>query len=329
MADALAARYREYGDPEALTVEEVPRPEPGRGEVLVEVRAAGINPIDTYVVSGSVAASDDPPAVAGSDLAGVVAETGADVDAFEPGDRVYATGLGVFSHGTLAEYVPVSADVLADLPESVSFEAGAAAAMPFATAWRGLVARGGLQLGETCLVAGAAGGVGHAGVQIADAAGATVVGLARPGETADFVRELGADAVVDYRSDDLSAELERAVGDGGLDVALETHADANLVPEIEAAARGGRVVVLGEEGPITVEPGPSMAAKIADLDVRFMSIVASREDRAPVLSSVADLLADGTFVPHVDSRFPLEDVSAAYRRLGESGVEGSVVVTVD
>lgn len=328
MENMRAARYHEHGDTELLTVEEVPRPDPGRGEVLVEVRAAGINPIDTYVVSGSVAASDEPPAVAGSDLAGVVAETGDDVDAFETGERVYATGLGVGSHGSLAEYVPVSADVLAHLPDPVSFAEGATA-MAFATAWRGLITRGELRLGETCLVAGAAGGVGHAGVQIADAAGATVVGLARPGETADFVRDLGADAVVDYRSDDLSDDIERAVGDGGLDVALETHADANLVPEIEAASRGGRVVILGEEGPITVSPGPSMAAKIADLDVRFMSIVASREDRAPILESVAELLADDTLTPRIDSRFPLEEVSSAYRRLSESGLEGCVVVTLD
>jgi NADPH2:quinone reductase len=330
MADQMrAVRYHEHGEPDVLTVDDVQKPTPGRGEVLVEVRAVGINPIDTYLMAGSVSPTDGLPAIAGSDLAGVVVDVGDDVEQFELGDRVYATALGLHDQGSLAEYAPVPADVLAPLPEPVSFSDGAAAAMPFATAWRGLIVRGELRLGETCLIAGASGGVGHAGVQVATAAGARTVGLARTGTTDEFVRELGADAVVDYRSDELADEISSAIGGDGLDVALETHADANVLPEIEAAARGARIVVLGEEAPISVPPEVAMSARIADIDVRFMSIAASRDDQAAVLRSVAPLLADNTFIPHVDSVFSLDEAGDAYRRLSESGLRGSVVVTLD
>lgn len=323
-----AARYHEHGDPSVLTVEDVDRPSPGAGEVLVEVRAAGVNPIDTYIVAGNVPPAYGLPGQAGSDLAGVVAETGSDVEGFAASDHVYATALGLFEPGSLAEYVAVPADVLAGLPESVPFDEGAAAAMAFATAWLGIVDRGDLTLGETCLVSGAAGGVGHAGVQVAREAGATVVALARgEGDERDRLHELGADAVVDYRADDLAAEVEAAVG--GIDVALESHADANLLPEIEAVRRGGRVVVIGEDDRIALDSGPAMTAKQADLDVRFTSLAASRGEQRRLLESAAAFLGDGTFEAHVDSRFPLADVTAAYDRLAESGRRGRVVVELD
>lgn len=226
-----AIRYHEYGGPDALTLDEVDHPAPSDGELLVAVRAASVNPIDTYVRSGDVG-STALPRVAGSDLAGVVTDVGADVTEFEPGDRVYATCRGVVDEGTLAELAVVPAAVAAELPSAVSFAEGAAAAMTFATAWHGLVERGGLSLGDTCLVSGAAGGVGHAAVQVAREAGATTVALARS-EQSEYLRGLGADAVVDYRTSDLGAALRDAV-DGEIDVALESHAGANLAADVDA-----------------------------------------------------------------------------------------------
>lgn len=321
-----AVRYREYGGPSVLTVEEVDRPEPASGEVVVDVRAAGINPIDTYLMAGSVEPLYGLPGQAGSDLAGVVAETGEGVTDFETGDRVFATALGLFQPGSLADFVAVDGDVLAHLPDSVSFAEGAAAAMPFATAWYGLVVRGDLRLGETCLVAGASGGVGHAGVQIARAAGTTVVGVASA-DAADFVEELGADAVVDYASDDVAGDIAERVG--ALDVALESHADSNLTAEVETARRGARIVVIGEEGDVTLDPGTAMTAKQADLDVRFMSVAASVDAQQHLLQQVAPLLADGTFEARIDGSYPLERAADAYERLAESGARGSVVVELE
>lgn len=321
-----AVRYHEHGDQTVLSVDEVERPEPAQEEVLVDVRAAGINPIDTYIMAGNVSPTYGLPGQAGSDLAGVVTKCGPGVSEFEEGDRVFATALGLFQPGSLADYVTVSSELLGHLPDSVSFSEGAAAAMGFVTAWYGLVDRGQLQIGETCLVAGASGTVGHAGVQIGRAAGATVVGLAS-NDAREFVEELGADVVIDYRTEDLEGTLVEAVG--GIDVALESHADANLHAEIKAANRGGRIVIIGEEGNLTLDPGIAMTAKQADLDIRFMSIAASTSVQQRILNKIGLLLADGTFETRIDSRFDLEETVNAYEYLIESDSRGSVVVELD
>lgn len=326
MAEMRAVRYHDHGDPSTLAVETVPRPSPDPEEVLVDVRAAGINPIDTYIIAGNVPPAGGLPAIAGSDLAGVVSGVGNRVSNFEIGDRVYATALGVHSQGSLADYAVVPASVLAPLPETVSFAKGAAAAMSFATAWRGLRDRGGLQIGDRCLVSGAAGGVGHAAVQVAKAAGSHVIALARP-ETADFVRALGADVVLDYRRDDLATAVNDASG-GQLDVVLETHADSNIKPEISAAGSNARIVVLGEESPISIDSATAMTAKQADLDVRFMSLAAATAAQAPTLDAVAPFLAEGQLEAQIDSRFEVDQATAAYNRLGEPGLHGRVVVDI-
>jgi NADPH2:quinone reductase len=238
---------------------------------------------------------------------------------------VFATGLGLFEAGTYAEYVAAPAESLAPLPDEVSFVDGAAAAMAFATAWRGLVGRGELEVGDACLVQGGAGGVGHAAVQIAAHAGATVVATASSDEA--FVRGLGADAVVDYRDDDVADRIREAAG-GDVDVVLETHAAATIGTELDILGRGGRIVVLGEEGPIRIDPGASMTGKIADADVRFMSIMASRDDQVPILERVGPLLADGTFEVEIEATYPLAEAADAQRHVLSSGSRGKVVLEV-
>lgn len=324
-----AIRYHDHGDESVLTLETVERPEPAPDQALVRIEAASVNPIDTYVREGNVSPPDGLPHVGGSDLAGVVEAVGDDVTAFESGDRVFATGLGLFTPGTYAEYTVAPVDQLAPLPDDVSFREGAAAAMAFATSWRALVTRGRLQLGDVALVHGASGGVGHAGVQVADAAGAYVVGTAREGEPADLARSAGADAVVDYRSDDLGSDLAEAAGGREIDVVLEPHADAHLEANLERLARGGRIVVIGEEEPITLDAGVSMTAKQADADFRFMSLMASPDDQAPILRQVGERLADGTFTVEIESVFGLDELPEAHRELMSSGTVGKIVIEPD
>lgn len=323
-----AIRYHEHGGADVLTMDDVPEPTPGPGEVTVRVHAAGVNPIDTYVREGNVSPEGGLPHIGGADVAGVVEEVGEGVDAFEPGDRVFATGLGLFEPGTYAEYVAVPEEKLAPLPESVSFEEGAAAAMAFATAWRGLVTRGELSVGDVCLVQGGSGGVGHAGVQIARHAGATVVATAREGDPAEMVRELGADAVVDYRAEDLPAEIREATGGDPVDVVLEPHAASNLVDDLDVLVRGGRIALIGEDDEIRIPPGASMTGKIADADLRFMSIMASTNDQGPILRSVAPLLGDGTFEARVAKTYPLSEAAAAQRDVLSGGTLGKIVLEV-
>ncbi|MDZ5809946.1 NADPH:quinone reductase [Halorubrum sp. AD140] len=321
-----AVRYHEHGDESVLTPETVDRPDPAPGEALVKVEAASVNPIDTYVREGHVAPPSGLPHVGGSDLAGVVEAVGDGVTAVAPGDRVFATGLGLFSPGTYAEYTVAPVEQLAPLPEAVSFRDGAAAAMAFATAWRALVTRGDLRLGDVALIHGASGGVGHAAVQVAVAAGATVVGTARDGDPAAFARELGADAVVDYRSEDLEGDVAAATDGRAVDVVFEPQADAHLSANLARLARGGRIVVIGENGPITLDGGLPMAAKKADADLRFMSVMASPGDQAPILERVGERLADGTFTVAIDSVFGLEAAAEAQAEVLSPGTIGKVVL---
>jgi NADPH2:quinone reductase len=208
--------------------------------------------------------------------------------------------------------------MLAPLLESVPFRTGAGAAMAFATAWRALVSRGELSLGDACLVHGASSGVGHAA-----AAGSDVVGTAREGDPTSLVRSLGADGMVDYRSKDLADELA-AVTDGcPLDVVFEPHADSNLGTDLARLARGGKIVVIGENSPITLDGDTSMTAKQADADLRFMSIVASPDDQAPILRRVRKRLADGVATVEIDRMFELDGLSGTH--VHSPGALGKVV----
>ncbi|QLG29501.1 NADPH:quinone reductase [Halorarum halophilum] len=319
-----AVRIDDHGGPDILAEAEVATPEPGHGEVLVRTVAASVNPIDTYVREGAAEPADGLPHVVGSDVAGVVVAAGAGVDEFAPGDRAFATGLGLFEQGSYAEYVPVPADRLAHLPEAVPFRTGAAAAMVYPTAWRALVDRGGLTVGDACLIQGGAGGVGNAAVQIARHAGTEVVATARP-DDAELVEDAGADAVVDYRADDMAGAV-RAAGVDAVDVVLETHADRNLAGDLDLLSRGGRVVVIGEEAPIELSPSLSMDAKIADADLRFMSIVASAEDQKRLLERTAPRLADGTFDVRVADVYPFPEAAEAHRAVESTGTGGKVLL---
>ena len=324
-----AIRYHEHGSEDVLSMDSIPEPTPESDELKVRVHAASVNPIDTYVREGNVPPQGGLPHVGGADVAGVVEEAGDDTNMFEPGDRVFATGLGLFNPGTYAEYVTVPESRLAPLAQSVSFQHGAAAAMAFATSWRGLITRGDLSIGDICLVHGGSGGVGHAGVQIARYAGATVVATAREGEPTEMVRELGADAVVDYRTDDLSTEVRKKIDGNAVDVILESHAGSNIVADLNMLARGGRITVIGEDTDIHIPPEASMSGKIADVDIRFMSIMASTEDQGPILRSIAPLLGDGTFEVQVAETYPLAEVPRAQRDVMTGKNLGKVVITIE
>ncbi|MFB6305126.1 MAG: NADPH:quinone reductase [Haloferacaceae archaeon] len=319
-----AARYHEFGGSDVLTVEDAPKPEPGPGEALVEVRAAGVNPIDAKLREGVVSPAPDLPHVAGVDLAGVVRAAGAGVD-LSPGDRVFGTGFGWQDPGTFAEYAAVPADRLATIPESVSFVDAGASAMVLSTAFRSLVTRGDLAAADACLVHGGAGGVGHVAVQLAASAGATVVATGREAD-AEAIRGFGADAVVDYRADDVGEAVRDAVGP--VDVVLETHLGANLEADLTAIGRGGRVVAIGQGEPVTLDPGTALGAMFDDADLRFASTMASTDDHRRVLDRCARLLADGSVSPAIAATYPLDEAAAAMDHAVRSGVTGKVVIDV-
>jgi NADPH:quinone reductase-like Zn-dependent oxidoreductase len=296
-----AVRFHETGGPEVLKVEETERPDPGDGEVLIRVRAASVNPIDWKQRSGY--AEVPLPAVPGRDLAGTVEES--NDSRFSPGDNVFGN-----PGGTYAEYVAAPGDFLAKMPADLSFEQAAAIPVAGLTAWQGLFDKGGLESGQTALISGAAGGVGHFAVQFARVAGAQAVGTASA-RNRDFVLGLGADRCVDYTSEDVS----QVVSD--VDVALDTvggDVTATLVPTLR---EGGAIVTIASAPP--EEAAAERGARA------IMHVTSPSPDQ---LTRIAELVLAGEVRIEITEVLPLNDVQRAHE-LSETGhVRGKIVLTV-
>ena len=316
-----AVRFHEHGGPEVLVVDDVARPSPAPGEVLVEVEAAAINPVDTYFREGSYDLAT-LPWIAGSDVAGVVAAVGDGVDRFAVGDRVFGTGLGKDLPGTCAEFVAVPESHLAILPENADFAAGAAVALVGVTAWDTLIRACDLTATDRALVHGGSGGVGHVAVQIAATAGARVTTTAAP-QYHDRLAALGADATLDYDQSDLEAAVEAA---GAPDVVLDHRLDEYLPLDAAVAAHGARIGAIGNEADAATFPDVS-ACRGKALTVHHVSMF-NVPAYAPVLERLASMLDRGELEPAVARTYSLADVPAAQRDVLEESFLGKLVVDV-
>ncbi|WP_255194282.1 NADPH:quinone reductase [Natronobeatus ordinarius] len=317
-----AVRLHEHGGPDVLNVEDVDRPEPGADELLIEVAAAGVNPVDTYFRDGSY----EPvsvPFTPGVDVAGVVAETGSAVEGFDEGDRVFGTGIGnAAAQGAYAEYATVPTDRVVHLPDGVNAAEAGAAGVVAGTAWRALIDHANLRPAEYCLVHGGSGGVGHAAIQIASAVSARVITTAAP-EYHDDLEALGADTVLDYGRDDLADAVLEA-SDGGVDVILDHRLDDYLQFDADVAATSARVVGIGENSP---DPGFSNdgAARSKDVSYQFMSMFNTPDLRVP-LRGVGSLMETGALSIELEESYDLAEAGEAQRAVMEESVFGKLVL---
>ena len=317
-----AVRFHSHGGTDVLQTDEIDRPEPKANEVLVAVDGAAVNPVDTYFREGSY----EPftlPMIPGIDAAGEVAAVGDDTTGFRPGDAVIATGIGKEHYGGYAEYAAIPDDRVVTLPEGVDTVAAGAAGVAAVTAWRALIDHADLGIGDRCLIHGGAGGVGHAAIQIAAAAGAEVITTASPGYH-DAVAGLGADVVFDYHRDDL-AEAVVAASDGGVDVILDHRMHEYLQFDADVAATGCRVVGIGEKDP-QVGFTQSSAVRGKDLQLTLMSMFNTPDLREP-LDNVGKLLASGELNITVARQYDLDEAAEAQRAVLEDSFLGKLVIT--
>lgn len=317
-----AVRFHEHGGPDVLTVDEIDRPDATGHDVIVAVHGAGVNPVDTYFREGSY----EPftlPMIPGIDVAGEVVEVSEYVEDYEVGDLVYGTGIGKDHYGGYAEYAAVPVDRLAKLPAGVDPVAAGGAGVAAVTAWRALIDHATLQVAETCLIHGGSGGVGHAAVQLAAAAGAHVITTGRP-EYHDRLTDLGADDVFDYRRADLDDAIVEA-SDGGVDVILDHRMHEYLGFDATVAATGCRVVGIGEKGAEVGFP-QSAAARSKDLQLTMMSMFNTPDFRVP-LSGLASLMGDGDLSIEVARTYDLDEAAEAQRAVLEDSVLGKLVIT--
>lgn len=322
-----AAYIDAVGPADVIRYGELPVPSHGPTDVLVRVRAAAVNPVDTFVRSGAYATPLPFPFVLGRDLAGEVVAAGPGAVGFAPGRPVWCNSLGhAGRQGAAAQYAVVAADRLYPAPPGVDEEHLVAAAHPAASAWLALFRHGRLNAGETVYVGGAAGNVGGAAVALAAAAGARVVCTARA-EDAPAVRDLGAAEVLDYREPDLTGRLRRTAPDG-FDVHLDTSGHGVLADAVELLAHGGRMVAmvgLGG-GPGELSPG-RLYTKDASI-VGFAISNAGVSDLARAARAVGRLLRDSPWRPRIAGRLPLSRTAEAHRRLEAGEVRGRLVLTV-
>jgi NADPH2:quinone reductase len=302
-------------------VQEVPDPRPDSGQVLVRVKAAGINPVDTYIRAGAYARKPNLPYTPGTDAAGIVEAIGADVKSFKVGDRVYTNGsiTGVCAELTLCEESRVH-----HLPAKTSFAQGAALGVPYGTAYRALFQRGGGRAGETVLVHGATGGVGIACVQLARAAGFTVIGTGGTEKGRAMVAEQGAHHVLDHRAPGYAKQLMDFTGGRGVDLIAEMLANVNLAQDLTMLAPAGRVVVVGNRGNIEINPREAMVREASILGLTLFA--ATEAELREAHRAIVAGLENGTLRPIIGHELPMTEAPRSHRLVMEPGAFGKIVL---
>ncbi|MCX8092320.1 MAG: NADPH:quinone reductase [Verrucomicrobiae bacterium] len=317
-----AAYYLQTGPPEVLTVGELPTPKPGPTQCLVRVGAADVNPIDTYIRAGLVPATLTFPHIPGCSLAGTVIETGPQVARFKPGDRVWATNLGVAGRpGTLAEFAAVEESLLYPIPPGVRDEDAAALALVGMTAHIGLFRKARLQPGETLLVNGGAGGVGSAVVQMARIAGARVIATAGSDAKVAACRELGAELALNYKTQDLAAAV-KAFAPDGLNVWWETSREPDFERAIPLLALRGRMIVMAGRDARPVFPVGPFYTRDATL-LGFVLFNAAPHEQRAAAEDMNRWMAEGRLKARIDRILPLSEAATAHRLQEESTIQRS------
>jgi NADPH:quinone reductase len=319
-----AARCVQYGPPSSVVIEEVPDPAPGPGEAVVRVAAAGVNYPDALIVGNRYQASAPLPFTPGSEFAGVVSAVGPSTDRVRVGDRVRGGGFV----GAFAELVLASESSLAPVADGVEFGVAAAYGVTYETAYHSLVTVGRVQPGEWVAVLGAAGGVGSAAVQLAHVLGARVVAAASSAAKLEVCRAMGADAVIDYETEDLKERL-KVLTDGGADVVVDPVGGPYAEQALRATRWGGRFVTVGfASGEIPRIPLNLVLLKgVIVTSFEFRGFATHRpEAMAHATAELRDMLASGRIRPHISAVYPLDATATALEDVLERRATGKVLI---
>jgi NADPH2:quinone reductase len=316
-----AIRVHQFGGPEVLKLEEVPTPKPAAGQVLVRIHAAGVNPYDTYMRSGTYAQKPPLPYTPGSDAAGVIEAVGEGVKKVKPGDRVYTAKTIT---GAYAEYALTLEEQVHSLPAKINFNQGAGVWVPYGTAYHALIHSAKAHASETVLVHGASGGVGTAAVQMAHAMGLTVFGTAGTQKGLELVKREGAHQVFDHTKTGYLEEILKATGGHGLDIILEMLANVNLAHDLKLLAIRGRVIVIGNRGEVTINARELMGRRASIRAFTLWGITPAEE--AEIHAGLIAGLENGTLRPVVGKELPLAEAARAHKEILEPGAAGKMVL---
>jgi len=326
-----AMTIKGFGGPEVFGISSLPVPECGKGQVLIRVAASTVNPIDYKIRSGLLEAIAPESGILGFDVAGTIEETGEGVSDLQPGDEVFGCTGAVLEHsGSLAEFQVADATLLSKKPSNLSLEEAVALPLVSITAWDALIRGAVIREGERVLVHGAAGGVGHVGIQLAKNAGADVYATVSSGEKADIARTLGAQPI-NYKEQSVEQYVEEHTGGRGFDVVFDTVGGENLTRSLEAAALEGRVTSVNTR---TTADLSLLHQKALSLHVVFMVIpilynqVEGKARHGEILRNITNRVEREEFRPLIhEQRFSFEDVGQAHTLLEQGKATGKIVLT--
>ncbi|OOG86148.1 NADPH:quinone oxidoreductase [Pseudomonas sp. A25(2017)] len=313
---------KSFGGSGSFEFRDVPKPVPHTGQVLVRVHATSINPLDYQVRRGDYPDLVQLPAITGHDVSGVVEEVGPGVTTFAPGDEVWYTPQIFDGPGSYAEYHVAAETIIGKKPPSLSHLEAASLSLVGGTVWEALIVRAALRVGESILIHGGAGGVGHVAIQMAKAIGARVFTTVRE-INAEFVRSLGADVVIDYEKEDYVDAIMRETGGRGVDVVFDTIGGNTLSRSPDALAQLGRVVSIVD----IAQPQNLVQAWGKNASYHF---VFTRQNRGK-LDELSTLVERGQLRPHVGAVYSLADIALAHARLESpnNGVQGKIAIAVE
>lgn len=324
--------YHETGGVDVLKYEDVAEPEIGADDVLVRVKAAALNHLDLRLRSGKSPRPVDLPHVGGIDIAGDVEKVGENVADLQPGTRVVVdptvktpkgpSVIGVNRWGGLAEFVTVPATNVVPIPDEVSYDDVSALPICYVTAWYGLIDRGGMEQKETVLVHAAGSGTGSAAVQVAKELGAKVIATAGSDEKLEKVKELGADATINYNTSDFAEEVKNITEGKGVDLIFDQIGASAWENNLKSLSAGGRILLVGVVG------GGQETLNFGPIIMRDLSVLGVTVFRAPRrnLITLINMLSLGRFNPVIDKKFPLSEAAEAQKMLENRSQFGKVIL---
>jgi NADPH:quinone reductase-like Zn-dependent oxidoreductase len=339
-----AVVFHEHGGPEVLRYEDAPDPKPGRGDVLIEVKATSINHIDIFLRRGMPGVRVPLPKIAGCDAAGIIREVGPDVSGLKVGDRVTinpgigcghcefcASGFGsqcttyamVGEHidGAYAQLLRVPAHIVLPIPDSLSFEEAAAAPLVFLTAWSMMVGKGDIRPGEDVLILGAGAGVGTAAIQIAKLAGCRVIATASSDEKLVRAKELGADILINYKKDEFDKRVRDITNKRGVDVVIDYIGADTWVQSLRSARKGGRVLTCG------ATTGFAPQTDLRHIFYRQVRVIGSTMGSHKEFIDVMKCIFRGQLKPIIDRVLPLSEARQGHDLIEKREVFGKIVLT--
>lgn len=341
-----AVVLREPGGPEVLRYEDIELLEPGRGEVIIKVHACSVNHLDIWIRKGLTAYGTVYPHVLGCDIAGIIEETGPDVEGFHGGERVFVDPglrcfrcqfclhgddnicktfgiIGATIWGGYAEYVKVPAVNVIRMPDSLDFLTAAAFPLTYQTSWHMLITRAGLRPGETVLIIGGASGIGIAAIQIAKLTGATVIATAGDEKKLEVLKRLGADYLINHSKEHIYEKVKEITLKEGVDVVFEHVGPATFSDSLRSLKKGGRLVTCG------ATTGSEVTVDLRYIFSRQLSILGSIMGTKSELLRITSLVERGLLKPVIDSVFPLKDAAQAHKKMEDRNLIGKIIISLE